>query len=79
MDGQELLNLSSEKQQEYVQNFTKNALNSFDQFHKVMSSPGVTFTRTQRFMIYCLRDNLNIFGTIKKWMIQKFILNREKR
>ena len=44
-----------------------------------LSRPGVTFTRRQKLMIYCLRDNLNIFGTIKKWLIQKFILNREKR
>jgi hypothetical protein len=44
-----------------------------------LSKSGVTFTRKQKLMIYCLRDNLNFFGKIKKWLIQKFILNREKR
>jgi long-subunit acyl-CoA synthetase (AMP-forming) len=44
---------------------------------KYISKIGVTFTRRQRWMIYCLSDR-GIFGTIKKWLLQKIILKTIK-
>lgn len=47
---------------------------------KPLSRMGVSFTRRQRWMIYCLSDH-GFFGTIKKWLLQKIILKtfRESR
>jgi hypothetical protein len=42
---------------------------------KKLSRPGVTFTRRQKWMIYCLSDH-GFFGTIKKWILQKIILRK---
>jgi hypothetical protein len=44
---------------------------------KVFSRVGVTFTRRQKWMIYCLSDH-SFFGTIKKWLLQKIILKTIK-
>ena len=47
MTGQELLSLSPEKQQEYVQNFKVGAYKSFCKVRDILSRPGVTFTPEQ--------------------------------
>jgi hypothetical protein len=67
--------MSPEKQQEYVHDFTVNAYKSAIRTHEILSRPGVTFTRRQKWMIYCLSDH-GFFGTIKKWLLQKIILGK---
>ena len=58
---------------EAVQKFREGIQSAFDGM-KVLSRPGVTFTRAQKLMIYCLQQHPSILGKIKKWLIQRIIL-----